>query len=121
MRRLLRSAALIFIASSPLRATEALIFDGGGYNVYLLVGNTDKPVIAEVRFTPPGAKDWVPLPSELLQIEKFDMKAQVLVMRFSNKNDPKLPSSFSLSVKKNKATLAIKGKKITSSFDWLEE
>jgi len=42
-------------------------------------------------------------------------------MRFSNqKKDPKLPPSFSLSVKKNKAVLSIKGKKIRSSFDWVE-
>jgi hypothetical protein len=103
MRRILLSAALIFVASSNLRATEALIFDGGGYNLYILIGMTDQPVVAEVRFTPPGAKDWVHLPREQLQIEKFDMKDRILVMRFSNQKDRNLPSSFSLSVKGNRA------------------
>jgi hypothetical protein len=120
MRRILLSAALIFVASSNLRATEALIFDGGGYNLYILIGMTDQPVVAEVRFTPPGAKDWIPLPRELLQIEKFDMKQRILVMHFSKKKDRNLPSSFSLSVKGNRAVLSIKGKRIRSSFEWLE-
>jgi hypothetical protein len=121
MKRILLSAALIFVAFSNLRATEALIFDGGGYNIYILVGTTDRPVVAEVRFTPPGAKEWVYLPPELLQIEKFDMKQRILIMRFANqKKDPGLLSSFSLSVKKDRAVLSISGKRIRSSFDWLE-
>jgi hypothetical protein len=120
MRPILLSAALIFVASSNLHATEALIFDGGGYNIYILIGNLDRPVVAEVRFTLPGATDWVGIPREQLQIEKFDMKERILIMRFSNQNDPELPSSFSLSVKKNRAVLSISGKKIESSFDWLE-
>jgi hypothetical protein len=122
MKSLLLAAALLFVASAKLQATEALIFVGGGYNLYILVGFSDQPVIGEVRFTPPGAKDWVPVPKEQLQIVKFDMKAQVLDMRFSNpKKDPELPPSFSLSVKKKKAILSIKGKKIMSSFNWLDQ
>jgi hypothetical protein len=121
MRRILLLAALIFVASSNLRATEAVIFDGGGYNIYILIGFGDQPVVAEVRFTAPGAKDWVHLPREQLQIKKFDMKEGILLMRFSNqKKDPELPPSFSLSVKKNRAVLSISGKEIKSSFDWLE-
>ncbi len=118
MKRFLLSAALIFIVSSNLRATEALIFDGGGYNIQILVGLTDQPVVAQLHFTPPGAKDWIVVPREKLQVEKFDMKQRILVMRFSNSKDPNLPSSFSLSVKKDKAVLSIKGKTIKSTFDW---
>jgi hypothetical protein len=118
MRLILLSAALIFVASSNLHATEALIFDGGGYNIQILVGLAERPVVAQVHFTPPGAKDRVVLPREQLQIEKFEMKERILVMRFSNQNDPDLPSTFSLSVKKNQAVLSIKGKRIKSSFNW---
>jgi hypothetical protein len=121
MRSILLSAALIFVASSNLHATEALIFDGGGYNLWILIGFDDRPVVAQVRLTPPGAKDWVSVLREMLQVEKFDMKERILVMRFANKNDPDLPSSFSLSVKKSKAVLSISGKRIRSSFDWLDE
>ena len=118
MKSILLAATLVFVASAKLNATEALIFDGGGYNLYILVGNADKPVIAQVRLTPPGAKDWVSVPRELLQIEKFDMDEQILVMRFPKQSDPKLPPPFSFSVKKNHAVLSIKGKKIKSSFSW---
>ena len=118
MRPILLSAVLIFLAASNLHATEALIFDGGGYNIQILIGMTDQPVVGQLHFTPPGAKDWVVVPREQLQIEKFDMKERILVVRFSNQNDPDLPSSFPLSVKKNRAVLSIKGKKIKSTFDW---
>jgi hypothetical protein len=118
MRPILLAAALIFVASSNLPATEALIFDGGGYNIQILIGFTDQPVVGQLHFTSPGAKDWVVVPSEQLQVEKFDMKERILVMRFSNQNDPELPSSFSLSVKRDRAVLSIKGKKIKSAFDW---
>jgi hypothetical protein len=118
MRSFLFSAALLLIASSNARATEGLIFSGGGYTINILIGMAPDPIIAQVQFTPPGAKDWVTLPSELLHIEKFDMEKRVLTMRFSNKNNPDLPASFSLSVKKTKAVLSIGGKEITSEFDW---
>jgi hypothetical protein len=119
MRPFLFSAALILIASSNVRATEALIFDGGEYSIYILIGMAPDPVIASVRFTPPGAKDWVSLPRDLLHIEKFDMEKRVLTMHFSNKNNPDLPGSFSLSVKKTRAVLSISGKKFSDEkFDW---
>jgi phosphoribosyl 1,2-cyclic phosphodiesterase len=46
------------------------------------------------------------------------MKKRILTMHFSNKNNPDLPSSFSLSVKKTKAVLSISGKEIKSEFNW---
>ena len=57
MKMFLFSAALVLIASSNTHATEALLFNGGGYTVELQIGFLDEPVIAEVRFTPPEAKD----------------------------------------------------------------
>ncbi|MFL6519933.1 MAG: hypothetical protein ACJ8NS_06910 [Chthoniobacterales bacterium] len=122
MKSLLLAATLMFVASAKLQATEALIFEGGGYNICILIGMAEHPVVAQVRFTAPGANEFVQLPHEQLQIKKFDMDERALDMRFSNqKNDPELPASFSLSVKKNKALLSINGKKIRSSFDWLDE
>ena len=119
MKPILLAAALIFVASANLHATDSLIFDSGGYNIQILVGNTDKPAIAEVRFTPPKANNWLNVPRDVLRVEKFDMKKQVLIMHFSNpKNDPQMPHSFSLSVKKENAVLSIDGKKIKSAFSW---
>ena len=119
MRPFLFSAALILVASSNVHATEAIFFNGGGYTIEILVGMAPDSVIASVRFSPPGAKDWVSLPRELLHIEKFDMEKRVLTMHFSNKNNPDLPASFSLSVKKARAVLSISGKKISDEkFNW---
>jgi hypothetical protein len=122
MKRILLAAALLFVAFAKVHATEALTFDGDGHYLYILIGISEKPVIGDVRYTAPGAKDWVHVPLEELKIQKFDMDAQVLIMSFSNrKNDPELPPSFSFSAKKKKAVLSIKGKKFRNSFDWLDE
>jgi hypothetical protein len=118
MRGFLFSAALIAIASSAAHATESLIFDGGGYNIQILVGQLDDPVVAQVRFTPPEAKEAIVIPHEALRVEKFDMKKEILTMHFSNKDNPDLPASFSLSVKNSNAVLSIGGKKIKSEFNW---
>ena len=120
MRPFLFSAALILVASSNVHATEAIFFNGGGYTIEILVGMAPDSVIASVRFSPPGAKDWVSLPRELLHIEKFDMEKHILTIQFSNKNNPDLPASFSLSVKKTKAVLSVSGKQVRSDgeFNW---
>jgi hypothetical protein len=118
MKMFLFSTALVLVASSNVHATEALFFNGGGYTIEVIIGFLDDPVIAQVRVTPPEAKDSVSLPRELLRIEKFDMKKQILIIHFSNKNDPDLPASFSLSAKKTRALLSISGKEIKSDFNW---
>jgi|SRR4029453_1919719 hypothetical protein len=117
MRPSLLSAALILVASSNVHATEALVFNGGGYTIEILIGYEDHPVVAQVLFTPPGATNWVSLPRSL-HIEKFDIKKRILVMHLSNQNNPDLPRSFSLSVKKNNGVLSISGNQIKSPFDW---
>ena len=106
MKMFLFSAALVLVASSNGHATEALLFNGGGYSIDILIGMAPDPVIASVRFTPPGAKDWVSLPRELLHIEKFDMEKRILTMHFSNKNNPDVPGSFSVSVNKTRCILS---------------
>ena len=118
MKMFLFSAALVLVASSNAHATEALFFDGGGYTIEILIGMAPDPIIASVHFTSPEAKDRVSLPRELLHIERFDMEKRILTMNFSNKNNPDLPASFSLSADKTGAVLSISGKKIKSKFDW---
>lgn len=118
MKPILLAFALLWVATTELRATEALIFEGGGYNIQTVVGFTDQPVLDSVRFTPPGAQEWVVLPRSLLQIEKFDMKKRILIMHFSSQNQPDLPGSFSLSVKKDNAVLSTGGKKIKGTLNW---
>ena len=111
-------AVLVLVAFSNVHATEALLFDGGGYTIEVLIGYSDDPVVAQVRFTSPEAKDSVIIPQKLLHVEKFDMKKRILTIHFSNKSDPDLPASFSLSANKTRAVLANSGKKIKSEFNW---
>lgn len=121
MKSFLLAVTLMFVASAKLQATEALMFYGGDYTLYILIGQAEKANVAQVKVMVPGAKDWLHVPREQLQIEKFDDKAQVLIMRFTNKNDPEAPPSFSFSAKEKKGALTIKGKTFRSSFDWLDE
>jgi len=118
VRKFVFSAAAIVIAAANVQATESLFFNGDDYTIQILVGYTDDPVVAQVRFTSPGAKEAVALPREALQVEKFNMKKEILTMRFSNKNNSDLPGSFSLSVKNSKAVLSIGGKEIKGEFNW---
>ena len=118
MKPILLAAALIFVASAKLQATEALHFQEGGYTILVYIGLMDGPVVGQVRFTAPGAKDSVVLPRELVRVEKLDWGKR-LILHFANKeNDPALPGSFSLSIKKENTVLSIGGKKIKSTIDW---
>ena len=120
VRAVLLSAVLIFVTASHLQATEAVIFDGGGYHVGILVGHADKPSIAQVRFSPPGDTEWVLVPHELLRVEKFDDDKRILILHFKNKDEPGLPKSFSLVVRKNSGVLTVDGKRVEGSFDWAD-
>jgi hypothetical protein len=123
MRHILLLAVLIFVTPSSLRATEALIFDGGGYQISVVVGMAPEPVVASVRFTPPGAEEWIHVPREHMQIKKFDMKKQVLLIRYvkGKGDDPALPPSFTFSANKKSAVLSIGDKRIKDSFSWLDD
>jgi hypothetical protein len=121
MKAVLLSAALIFVTSSLLHATESVVFSGGGYYIDILVGQADKPSVAQVRFSPPGDNVLVIVPHELLRIEKFDDDKRILIMHFANKDEPKLPASFSLVVRGKSGVLTVGGKRIKGSFDWMDE
>jgi len=56
------SAALILVASSNVHATEALLFDGGGYTIEVLIGYLDDPVIAQAIGTFNATQKCAPRP-----------------------------------------------------------
>lgn len=120
MKAVLLSVVLIFVTASQLQATEYVTFEGGGYSVDILVGQADKPSVALVRFSAPGDSEWMLVPRELLRVEKFDDDKRLVILRFTNKDEPKLPKSFSLVVRKNSGVLTVDGKRIKGSFDWLD-
>ena len=70
------SAALILVASSNVHATEAIFFNGGGYTIEILVGMAPDSVIASVRFSPPGAKDWLAFPASFFILKSSTWKRE---------------------------------------------
>jgi hypothetical protein len=102
MKPILLAIALLVVASAKASATEYIMFDGGGYNIAILVGMADKASVAMVRFTAPEAREWVTLPHDAIRVEKFDTKKGILVLHFAppymEAAEPGLTESFSLSV-----------------------
>lgn len=109
---------LTLISGLSLSATGTLNFEGGGYSVEIVVGDDMGPVVAEVRVIPPGATEWVPLPSGCLRVERFDTRAQVLRLRCEAPGDPALGSPVSLKVRKRKGVLEVGGQRVRGVFDW---
>jgi len=120
VKAMLLAAVLIFFSTPHLHATEWIGFSGGDYSVDFLIGQADKPSIARVRFSGPGDKPEVFIPPDLLRIEAFDDRKEILTVHFKNKNEPGLPAAFSLVVRKKSGVLTIGGKRIKGSFDWAD-
>lgn len=97
-------------------ATSSLSFEGGGYWIDLEIGADEGPVVAFVRFHRPGDAKGVVLPGTDWQIEAFDAKRQVLVLRYKGGRSGVEP--FTLSVRHHDAVLEIDGRAIQSSFWW---
>ena len=82
MKMFLFSAALVLVASSNGHATEALLFNGGGYFIDILIGMTPDPVIALSSLYASRSEDWVSLPRKFLHIEKVRHGKAHLTMHF---------------------------------------
>ena len=119
VKAILLAAVLIFFSTPHLHATEWIGFSGGDYSVDFLIGRADKPSIARVRFSA-GDKPEVFIPPDLLRIEAFDESKDILTVHFKNKNEPDLPASFSLVVRKKSGVLTIGGKRVKGAFDWAD-
>ena len=120
VKAMLLGAVLIFFSTLHLHATEWVGFSGGDYSINFLIGQADKASIARVRFSGPGDKPEVIIPRDLLRIEAFDDHKEILTVHFKNKNEPDLPASFSLVVRKKSGVLTIGGKRIKGTFDWAD-
>jgi hypothetical protein len=77
MKMFLVFAAPALVAFSNVRATEVLFFNGGGYTIEMLIGYLDDPVIAQVRFTSPGAKDSIIIPQNQRSRQSTERYASV--------------------------------------------
>lgn len=53
-----------------------------------------------------------------LRIEAFDTEQKILLLRFKNPGDAKLPKDFALTVRNDAGVLQIEGKSIAGRFSW---
>lgn len=117
-RSLIFSSFILLCSAAPAHATGSLFFESGGYIVDLTIGLTEVPVVASVRFHRPGDQRGALLPQERVLIERFDVKRQALVLRFTGSHGTDAIEPFTLTVVKQRATLQIKAKRIVSKFNW---
>ncbi len=112
-------AAVVAIgACSSALATSSVSFEAQGYLVDIVVGYDARPVVAGLSIATPGSFRRVEIPMQNLKIEAFDTAQKVLLLRFTNPGDAKLPKSFSLTVRNDAGALQWEGKSITGRFSW---
>ena len=118
MRSTLFAAVLAIGACSSALATGAVSFEGQGYVLDVVVGDSNRPVVAGLSIATPGSARDVVLPLQHLRIDAFDTKRKILLLRFTNPGDAKLPGDFSLAVRGDAGVLRIGGKSIAGRFAW---
>ena len=118
MRSSLIAAAFVVGAFGSAFATNAVSFEAQGYLLDFTVGDDSQPTVAGLSFAAPGGVRAVEIPMRHLRIETFDTGQKVLLLRFTNPGDPKLPKDFSLAVRNDAGVLHIDGKSIAGRFAW---
>lgn len=99
-------------------ATTAISFEAEGYILDIVVGDDSRPAVAGLSFSAPGSVQSVDVPLRHLKIDAFDAKQKILLLRFTNPADPKLPKDFSLVVRNDVGVLKTEGKSISGRFSW---
>ena len=118
MRSTLFAAAVAIGACSSALATGAVSFEGQGYVLDFVVGDNSGPMVAGLSIATPGIARDVVVPLQHLRIDVFDTERKVLLLRFMNPGDSKLPRDFSLAVRGDAGVLLIDGKSIAGRFAW---
>lgn len=111
-------AALATAASSVAFATGSLSFESAGYVLDFEVGQQERPVLAGVSFAAPGAGSSPMLRPPHLVAVAFDVKAKILLVRYRNPGDSKLPPDFELSVRGSEGILKLPNRSVTGRFNW---
>ena len=96
-------------------ATSSLSFDGGGYELDLEIGDTDRPVVASVTFHRLGDAQGVVLRGNFW-VQAFDPRRQELVLVYGGGDRRVEP--FTLTVHGSRASLAVVGRRIRAPFCW---
>lgn len=118
MQAILITAVLALVACGTALASSSASFEAAGYQLSFELGFDARPGIASVAFSAPGSSAITTIRAERLQVEVFDTRQQVLLLRFSNPGDLTLPQSFVLTVRREVGVLQIGNQSITGRFNW---
>jgi hypothetical protein len=118
MRSSLVAAAVVLGACGSALATSSVSFEAQGYLLDIVVGGDSRPTVTGLSFATPGSGRGVEIPMRHLRIGAFDTQQKILLLRFTNPGDSKLPKDFSLAVRNDAGVLRIEGKSIAGRFSW---
>ncbi len=118
MRPAFAVAVFAIAASAGAHATGSLSFESAGYVLDFEVGQQERPVLASVSFAAPGASSTLILRPPHLVVVAFDTKTKILLVRYRNPGDSKLPSDFELSVRGGEGILKMPNRLVTGKFNW---
>jgi len=118
MRSKLIAVALVLGTFGSAFATSSVSFEAQGYLLDIVVGSDSRPTVAGLSFAAPGSVRGVEIPMRHLRIEAFDTEQKMLLLRFTNPGDSKLPKDFALTVRNDAGVLQIEGKSIAGRFSW---
>ena len=118
LRAALIAGVLAIAGSGGALATGAVSFEGTGYVLDFEVGQQEHPVLAGLSFAAPGSSTASVLRPPHLVVLAFDAKAKVLLVRYKNPGDSKLPPDFELSVHGNAAILKLPNRSVSGRFIW---
>lgn len=112
--------AIAALAAPAVHATGSLSFEAKGYLLDFVVGDASGPTVSGVSFAGPGSTQAMALPMAHVVVEAFDAQHRILLLRFRNPGDARLPESFYLTVKDGVGTLKVgkKQKAVVGNFSW---
>lgn len=111
-------AAIAIMVCTGAHATSSVSFEADGYLLDCVVGGASAPAISSLSFAGPHSKQGASLPMRLVKVQIFDPAQRVLLLRFDNPGDSRLPESFSLTVNNQVGTLTIGKRVFVGSFAW---
>lgn len=118
MHPTLAVAVLAIAASGGAFATGSLSFESAGYVLDFEIGQQERPVLAGVSVAAPGAGSNSMLRPPHLVVVAFDTKAKILLVRYRNPGNSKLPPDFELSVRGSEGILKLPNRSVTGRFNW---
>ena len=118
MRPTLTVSVLAIVASGSALASGSLSFESAGYVLDFEIGQQERAVLAGVSFAAPGSSPNSMLRPPHLVVTAFDTKAKILLVRYRNPGDSKLPPDFELSVHGSHGILKLQDRSVTGKFNW---